>query len=678
MSKIEEYQAPKDSKALITWIEKKRESGRSRLPEYQMKLNLAYTLGHQWVVWDREKRSFRQQTFRADDPNAPIRVTVNKVGAIVEHFIARILKSDLIPEVRPISDDDDDINTAKVGNRILGSELHRLHWKDKLMDLLFWETTLGWSYLHPSWDASAGPVAGSDTDGDLHLGDVSLEVVPAFELSVDPNAQSMEEATWAVRSVAMTKEAIWDRWGVIPDGDNGTRSLVDDIYSLTDPTAQANTKRAADTLDVNQFWMVPCRAKPDGMVITYCGTTVLEAAKPFPFRHGKLPFVQSDLLPGIGTREGRTWVTDLLPIQADYNDARSREAELRRKLTPKIIAPVGSIDPQRISSRVEVWTYNPVGEAPRFEVPPASWMQQYEGAMSRADSEMGERSGQNDVSSSQGSASMPAAAILALQEADDTKLAVPAKLLATAIATTGWQILELVKQFWSEERLVSTWSEEGMLEVSHFSGADINGQLDVRLSAESALPKSKSARAQLAMQLWDQKIVTDPRLYLRMLDMPGVDFITEQLSVDTKQAQRENDKLLFGEQCEVHDWDNHMVHISEHNDLRKSEEYEKLGPEERALIDAHANMHMSLVLGQLSQPVPTGTAHIPGAGQGPLAPGTPDVGAYMDPMTGKPPDGTQVAQGNAPSALDNGIGGEGQPGQAPGISPDSQAAQMGN
>ncbi len=631
------FAVPSGDDKLVSWLEAKRDSGRARMPDLSMKLNLAYLLGHQWITWDRNRQRFERIHVSPNDPNAPIRITVNKIAPTVEHFIARLTKVAPIPECRPVSDEDDDIDAAKVGSRILDHEMTRLDWHAMLIGLYFWVTPLGWSFIHVGWAPNEGEAVGRDDDGDVHQGEITLEAVPAFQLAVDPNAMCMEEAKWCVRTVSMTQEAVWERWGVEVEGAHPTRSIVDDVYALADGTNDRASKRKVDQVDVHQFWMLPCRAKPEGMVVTWSGQEILEKPKAFPYKHEHLPFVEFDLLPGLGTREGRTWVTDLLPLQADYNDARSREAHLRRVLTPKIIAPVGSMDPQRISSRVELWSYNPTGNEPRFEVPPNGWMQQYEQGMERTSSEIAERAGQNDRSTAPSGASLSAASVQAIQEQDDTKLAISVKLMARAVSELGWQMLELVRQFWTEERLVRTWSQEGELQVAHFSGADLEHQLDVHLSTESALPKSKAARRELLDLMWDKRIITDPRLYVRTLDVPGVDFISEQLSVDTKQAQRENQELAVGNHVEVNSFDNHMVHIKEHNDFRKSADYEKMPKTLRAVIDGHVDVHNEFVMGQLRQPTPTGTPHMPGAGMGPLAPGTPTQDKFMSPEGGLPP-----------------------------------------
>lgn len=677
------FKPPTEDAALIAWITKKAEKGKPKVSEQSMKMNLAFVLGQQWLVWDGRSNSFRKPQNRQNDPNAPIRLTFNKIAGLVEGNTARLTKSVPAPEVRPVGDTDEDLDTAKVGTRILAHECDRISWDTILSDLYAcWVTPLGWSYLYVFWDPTKGGNVGTVDDTPVYEGEIGVEIVPAPELRVDPNSKNpdLSDARWAQRTFNLTKEAVYEQYGVQPVNGEVGRTLADEVVSLVESQNAAQSKD--DFIKVHQFWLRPGgRAYPKGMVVTFSGETILEKKDEYPYDHGRLPFVQYNLLPGIGMREGRTWVTDAIPMQVDYNDSRSREAAIRRTLTPKILAPFGAIDNTRLTSRVEVIAYRPSGAQPTFMMPDGRWMSQFQAGMDRSDHEMGERAG---ASESQGTApsTMPAAAILALQEQDDTKLALSAKHLARGIEAFGKMVLQLVKQFWLEERVVRTWSEDNTIQVDNFVGSDLDRGFDVHLSSESALPKSKAARTQLAIDLWTQGIITDPHTYVTLLDIPGTDFLSEQLSKDQKRADRENGKLYEGEECQPRHFDDHEVHLKVHNDFRKSVDYEELPPEIQQIVDAHCAIHESLLMGQMS--VMNGIGADPEAnpavgaqtvGEGPAA-----NTDYLDPMTGKPAD--PLAGG--PSALDQssvaqkaGIGGTGEPGHVPGVSTDTQAASMG-
>lgn len=659
MNNQRNFMVPTASDELIAWCNKKYSEGYDALPISQYRLNLAYATGRQWVAWDKAGKVFRKQTFDANDPNAPVVITVNKISPLQERTVAKLLKNAPEAEVRPITNDEDDVGAAKAATRILQSEFQRLQWEVKLMELCFWTTTHGVAYFHVMWEPSAGDVMGQVDGENVTTGDVILEAVPAEALVIAPGAKSLVDARWAIYTRAMSREDVWDKYGVVPTGDSASNTMTVQARML-----QGTDRRAAatgDIVNVHQLWMRPWRGAPEGMVVTWSGATELERT-PWRYNNKKLPFMQCDLLPGLGTIEGRTWVSDLIPVQADYNDARSREAQIRRTLVPKVMSPMGAIEKDSYTSTVEVIEYAPVGDKPSVHVPDSGWMRQYEESMNRADTEMGERAGISEVSSGKAGASMPAAAILALQEQDDTKLSISFKLLSDCIRGTAEYILGLVKQFWSEERLVRTYSEEGSLEVKYFSNSDISRPLDVTVSVETGIARSKSAMVQMGMDLWNAGIIKDPAYLLKLVQAPNTTFLLEALNVDTKQAERENEYLLLGEQVEVNAFDNHAVHIEVIDNLRKSEEYDKLRRAAKAgdpdsiaklsNIDAHAQIHYEML-----------------AAKAPMAAG----------MVPEGPPAQSPESPEASSAIEDlaGIGGAGEPGAIPGVTPDEQAASMG-
>lgn len=714
----EAFKVPTDTDKLIVWADRKMHAGRSRMPDMQMKLNLSFLLGQQWLVWDPDRRLFTRPQPRTNDPNAPVRITANKIGGIVEHYISRLTAQAPNAQVRPVGDDDKDIDASKAGTRILKSENRRLYWDGWVMRHFFWVVTLGWSYGQVMWDPSSGSTVGTVNAGkpdekDVNLGNVVIDSVPAFEMSVDPDAKDMRSARWCVRTRTLTKEAIWEQYGKIPSGAETKRSIADEVYTLINAGTGAK-ETVHDTYPVHQLWMVPCRAAPKGVVLTWCGKTILEAPMDYPYKHGRLPYVQWDLLPGMGRREGRTWVDDLVPLQADYNDARSREAVIRRTLTPKVLAASGSMDQNKISSRIEVLNYNPgMGDKPSIMVPDSGWMAQYESSMNRAQSEMSDRAGESAMSISRASA----AAVMALQQINDTKVFVSQKLLTDAIAETSWHVLELVKQFWSEERMVSTYSEVGNLEVAHFTGADIDHQLDIYMDVEIGEKQSKSALMQLGLDLWKAQVITDPRHLLRLIQVPDASFLADEFNVDARQAQRENEYLMMGQPVEVHDFDNHQIHKVEHDQERKSEDFEKLERQAKAgdpmatkvlaAFNAHCDFHAQLLAAQQSaQQSPQATGKIIESLAYKDAP--PDIQRQMEKQAGFEPSqmgglaavGSGVTPNAAPepepsapgtpgpvgglAALQTAIaaragigGGLGQPGHVPGMTADQTAHHLG-
>ena len=681
--------APTDPDELISWADNKRKMGRSAMAEYQMKLNLAFMLGYHWVTWDPRQRQFVQPRIDTTDPNAPVRITSNKIKSNAERRVAKITAKAPEPQCRPVSDSDEDTAAAKVGTRVLGSELNRLEWDTWLPEFMFKPETYGYAYAFVHWNPKEGNKVGkrSDGTGDLWEGQIGLEQVPAYELSVDPAALRMRNARWAVRSTNMTREEAWERWGVVLEG-GAHRSIAQQVIALGNAALTESVQ--SEWVEVHQLWLKPGKAAPKGLVFTWSQQTVIEK-KDFPYEHGRLPFVQCNVLPAIASREGMTWVTDSIPLQVDYNDAISREATIRRQLVPKWIGANGQIDPLRVTNRVEVMTYNPgiAATPPHLEMPNAGWAAQFEEGLNRDQQDMQDRAGINDASAGHAASTAPAASIMALQDADEKgSMRLTANEMSRFIADVGWQILMLARQYWAEDRTVRIWSDENILEAYRYIGSDIAEQLDVHVSTESAMPQSKAAQAQLIFELQQRfPNLIQPQDVIRLLNVPGVDFLTRSVDADTKKQYREIGKLLNGDMPPVAPFDNHQIHLKVLNDFRKSADYENADDDFRVRVDAHAAVHEMLILRQLGIAVPTpqptmdnnalqqaATVSAGPAGRQSDMPSIEPGAEYNNPYSTVPTDMSENGL-----AAKGGIGqGANQPGRVPGIPVDNQIASMGN
>jgi len=182
----------------------------------------------------------------------------------------------------------------------------------------------------------------------------------------------------------------------------------------------------------------------------------------------------------------------------------------------------------------------------------------------------------------------------------------------------------------------------------------------------------------------------DPQDGLKILDVGGVQKLWQRIRRDESQAQRENIKLKrmdpaqateFTQKWEVltqagqspmvdqqtgqplappsllpvNSWDNHDVHITQHNDFRKSQSFELLPQEIKDQFEAHVNGHLMAIqeayaqaVGMQAQMGGMGPSGPPNAGgsQHLNIPGVPPV---APPGLSQPPDmGTSAPNGMGP------------------------------
>jgi hypothetical protein len=79
-----------------------------------------------------------------------------------------------------------------------------------------------------------------------------------------------------------------------------------------------------------------------------------------------------------------------------------------------------------------------------------------------------------------------------------------------------------------------------------------------------------------------------------MIDLPGTGFMGELLDADASKAQAENHLFGAEQPCLPEHFDDHALHIAEHNRFRKSRAYEFGSHETRQIADLHVLAHQRL------------------------------------------------------------------------------------
>jgi hypothetical protein len=250
-------------------------------------------------------------------------------------------------------------------------------------------------------------------------------------------------------------------------------------------------------------------------------------------------------------------------------------------------------------------------------------------------------SGQHQVSRGGNGGVTAATAINYLQERDDAYLTTVFSSIEAAVEKVAKQSLALFIQYVQQPRLIKTVGTDGAFDATVLAGADIASGNDIRVESGSALPTSKSARQALITE-WMKMGFISPTDGLRILDMGMLKQYYNLLKIDENHAQRENlvMKRLTAEEIQafqqdweqgaaagdpgktvpgqvdlngqpiplavpavvqVHDFDNHAVHIEIHNRFRKSQSFETMSDEVKAEFQKHISMHEAALQQKMMQ-----------------------------------------------------------------------------
>lgn len=611
----------------ITWAEEKFEICRkARLPfERVWYTNIAFYFGKQYVQWT---PNFGQGSnyVRMFEPPAPpwrVRMVSNKIRPIIRSEHSKITKENPEPYVIPASTDDEDLAGARAAEHIFEYLWRDLKAKRVIRRMAFWECLTGVGFIKDWYDPKSLDSSGIP-------GSLKLEMVTPFHIFVpDMEEEELEFQPYLFHVVAKTPDYVKDTWGVdVPADSNSGGGILEQKFLQALGIQQQS---GYDHVAVKECWVKPCSKWPNGAVIIYAGDTMLSYTEEWPWDHGEYPFTKFDHIP-TGRFYADSVIIDLLPLQKEFNRTRSQIIEAKNQMAkPQLVAARGSVDPNKITSEPGLVVFYTPGFTPPQPLKLMPIPEYVIEELNRCQADMSDISGQHEITKGQAPPGVTAAtAISYLQEADDSKLANTVSSLEEGIERIGKHMLEIVQQFWDLPRTIRVVGGDGAYEAFTFSSQDISGNTDLNIQSGSAMPRSRAAKQSFIMQLGQMGWIQPDRA-LRYLDMAETGKLYEEMQRDVRQAQRENLKMMKGMQVPVNTWDEHMIHIQEHNDERKRQRFEEASDQIKVMFEQHVRTHqMSIQQQQMqAQQMAGGVPPGPGvpAGGPTRPPGAPAPGA---------------------------------------------------
>ena len=648
-------------KKYLSWIMSQYTKCKSARIKEERKwyLNLAFFFGQQNAMYLPAGQSGQTggvgtKLYVPPAPYYRARPVTNLIRPTVRKEVSTLTSTKPSISVIPATSEDRDLMAAEAGEQVWESLYRKKNLQRLIRRAVQWSVICGTSYIQTVWDSNA-----IDVDSD-QFGDICYGVLTPFHLyAPDLMAEDIEDEPYLIRVSAMDLETARLKYGPLI----GNINLVPDTTASADIISDAflnfigSTNAKRQNVLCIEMWVKAgtSRLLPGGGMLTVIGGQIIQAWESWPYQHHQFPFSKLDYI-STGKYYGEGMVTDLIPLQREYNRTRGQIIEAKNRMAkPQLMAPRGSIEPNMITTEPgQVILYQP-GFNPPQPIPltplPSYVLQEVETI--KADFQ--DISGQHDISKGQVPPGVTAAtAISYLQEQDDSMRATAFDNLEEVVEKVGFQTLSYVNQYWDTERTVKVVGEDGSFDVLTLLGANLRGNTDVVVDAGSALPMSKAARQALLMDMMKMGFI-DPQKGLEMMEMGGVQKLYEDLQVDIAQARRENLKMtaidpqmmsnylqtftardpstnqpigLFDPNTQqplqdgtppppmvrVNTWDNHAVHIDTHNRFRKGQQFESLPPEIKAIFEEHVSMHQRALQAQSMPPMDSGQgAGNPGA-----------------------------------------------------------------
>jgi hypothetical protein len=646
----------KNDKSLFDYGMNLVDDGRARrkIHEAQWYEDIATYCGDLWSEFDVTLNKLTEPA----RPKDRVRLPVNLAQPMVRTEYSKLLKNRPMTDCLARSDTRADLNSAKVGDSVLNNYVEfELQMGRVRRQMLQWVLICGMGGIFVDLDPSAlgdqevliAPDGSPVTDpqminaikrhyrdrkkapktAPMPLGELRNVALSPFQLIYDFSKLDFNQAKWCIVSEVFDVDEVYKRWGVEVDGDKNPkpgvmdRRLIEKWDITSKPIIEWSRGDTQRMVEIHRLFFEPGhRYFPDGLEMVFTDNELIEHTN-FPWKHRWLPVGVAGHVPAPWSQHTMSVVRQVKPLILEISKTESQMIENRNLMgnppwIEYIESQVQGAIVNRPGLRIRINYMPNVPEPHPVEMPEIS--QYIKDLIPILKEHVLEISGQSEVSQGKVPAGARAGVTIAyLQEEDDTKLGPTVLEYEECMERVSWLQLQTIAQEYDIPRTVRIYKPHGEPEVFDFMGTMLTGIAGVRVQAGSALPRSKAAKQQFVLDLWDRRLEQDPRKVRDMLELSQGE--PDEWEKDVNQAERENRKMQLGQTVEVKEWHNHPAHHYQHRDYMKSPEYEELPPEIRQIFEDHDEAH-SAAERQQQQEVMAQQA-LAGGGGPPAGPGQP-------------------------------------------------------
>ncbi|MEF2243975.1 portal protein [Paenibacillus sp. IITD108] len=378
---------------------------------------------------------------------------------------------------------------------------------------------VAWFYVY--WDNSLS--GGSLERKNIWKGDVVVESVDPANIYYDPQAVDIEDARYVIYAVPKTTQWVKEKFGkdVKPDGQ---QSFETEIYD------RPGTEQAKDRVMFYAYWT----RKNGKLNVTYAaGEKILKKVEGV-YKHGRYPFIP------FVSKKRRKSIIGIGEPRNIINNQKLLNKLIEMPTTSALLTanPIALIN-RKSGINKNHWVSKPgmVWEVADDPGKAVYWLQppQFQGDVYKLTdmltSYIEKIGGIYDALTGETPKGVTAAsAIQLLQEQGSIPIKGIARNLYSSLKEVYKQIIELVKEFYTETRYIRITGEEGGTEFVQFQAAQYaDVDFDVKVSAGPSTPMSRAYITQLADDLFNKQLLLGSEYVDMQEGLPNKDRIVARL-----------------------------------------------------------------------------------------------------------------------------------------------------
>lgn len=467
---------------------------------------------------------------------------------------------------------------ATVTQNLLTYQWSRLGMRLKMYDFIKDSLMYSKGYVKIGWDFKTRtttweePVVDPKTDEvtfvrkqktDVYCDDPIVDVVDPFDVYVDPDATSLDNAAYLIHRKMVPLKRLKENKNYknveqikMVDSQAPVSGGVDN--TLSQQTRFLNSAPAPDNakmdVEIWEYW------EADRLIVVANGTVVLRDT-PNPYAHKMIPFVELDDYRDPHKYYGQSELSVIDPLQREVNSIRNQRRDYDNlALNPVVRMVPGTLrNPNSaVMAPGNVWMVSDLNSMDTFQLP------QLQGTATDIEQQTAQDIKMAVAIDEIGIGLLPenpqrrsATEVVTAQSMAGKRIAIKIALLEEAVKRMGKMIFALDQQFLSDERVIQIVGERGAQEWVRLSPEDIQGDFFIDIEAGSMLPKDEIAARQEAIQLLQYitpiispVIQQNPgvvlpvlRMVLDTFELPGkqeiMDELNNALGTATQQVQQQ-------------------------------------------------------------------------------------------------------------------------------------------
>lgn len=396
-------------------------------------------------------------------------------------------------QVVPSTEDPEDIEAAQVGEKVLLYGHGKWHVRRAAVQAVMHAIIGGEAFAWPFFDTSIGPFI-EDVDeetGEIsHVGqgDVCIRIFGSNECYWEPGVR-FEESPWHAVEQARPPASVEQMEGYMLEPGKLTPDADTRQVSGRKPN-QGDKKLVL----VTDYLERPTPANPNGRWITMANGRRIVPDRDYP--GDELVLRKLSYAPDVDSDRDLGLVSQLIDAQRTHNDCNNKLIEWKNlALNPQWIAHPGAFKRQRRTDEPgKVYEVPDPDRNVKIIDPPAIPRELFD-LIQQAERDIGRIAAQNDIPSQVESGR----GIEALNQKDDSRRAAFIAELSDWYSRIGHDCLTLVRDHYTEPRLLHIKGSFGWESLKGFEGAHLRDQIDVRVFPDSIAPRTKEAVEQRIM-----------------------------------------------------------------------------------------------------------------------------------------------------------------------------------